>query len=110
MSDTGQIVYQAEKQACRAFPDPKGDGTQAGVKRNFQILPPLDFLAEFTQHKILQHCGLWQASAPRAPPDVDGLVLELEAAYSDSSIGSSDQADPSQELTYVDIDTFLASF
>ncbi len=60
--------------------------------------------------KILQHCGLWQASAPRAPPDVDGLVLELEAAYSDSSIGSSDQADPSQELTYVDIDTFLASF
>ena len=50
VSDTGQIVYQAEKQACRAFPDPKGDGTQAGVPRNFQILPPLDFLAEFTQH------------------------------------------------------------
>jgi hypothetical protein len=50
VSDSGQIVYQAEKQACRAFPDPKGDGTQAGVKRNFQILPPLDFLAEFTQH------------------------------------------------------------
>jgi hypothetical protein len=40
-----QIVYQAEKQACRAFPDPQGDGTQAGVLRNFQILPPLDFLA-----------------------------------------------------------------
>jgi len=50
VSDTGQIVYQAKKQACRALPDPKGDGTQAGVKRNFQILPPLDFLAEFTQH------------------------------------------------------------
>jgi len=45
VSDTGQVVYQAEKQACRAFPDPKGDGTLAGVKRNFQILPPLDFLA-----------------------------------------------------------------
>ena len=45
VSDSGQAVYQAEKQACRAFPDPKGDGTQAGVKRNFQILPPLDFLA-----------------------------------------------------------------
>jgi len=27
VSDTGQVVYQAEKQACRAFPDPKGDGT-----------------------------------------------------------------------------------
>ena len=50
VSATGQVVYQAEKQACRAFPDPQGDGTQAGVKRNFQVLSPLDFLAEFTQH------------------------------------------------------------
>ena len=50
VSETGQVVYQAEKQACRAFPDPKGDGTRAGVKRNFQILSALDFLAEFTQH------------------------------------------------------------
>ena len=197
VSDTGQIVYQAEKQACRAFPDPKGDGTQAGVKRNFQILPPLDFLAEFTQHippkgshliryygfysnksrgirkkaaasaessaaedasvaaanrcsqtwamlikrvyevdplccpecggemkvvsfieppqtdvieDILKHCGLWQSSSPRAPPDAEGLVLELDAAYSANSIGSPDHADTTQELTYVDIDTFLASF
>ena len=45
VSDTGQVVYQAEKRACRAFPDPKADGTQPGVKRNFQILSPLDFLA-----------------------------------------------------------------
>ena len=59
---------------------------------------------------ILHHCGLWQSSTPRAPPDADGLVLELDAAYSDSSISSSDQAAPSQELTYVDIDTFLSSF
>ncbi len=54
--------------------------------------------------------GLWQASTPRAPPDVDGLVLEMDAAYSTSSIRSQVQADQSQELTYVDIDTFLASF
>ena len=59
---------------------------------------------------ILKHCGLWQSRAPRAPPDVAGLVLELDAAYSGSSIDSSDQTDESQELTYVDIDTFLASF
>ena len=39
--------------------------------------------------KILRHCGLWHASAPRAPPDMDGLVHELD---------------------YVDIDTFLATF
>ena len=37
-------------------------------------------------------------------------VLELDAAYSDSSVDSPDQADQSQELTYVDIDTFLESF
>ena len=44
VSDTGQVVYQSEKQACRAFPDPQGDGTRVGVKRNFQILSALDFL------------------------------------------------------------------
>ena len=178
VTETGQVVYKAEKQACRAFPDQNGDGIASGPKRNFQILSPLDFLAEFTQHippkgshliryygwysnksrgmrkkaeaahgatsspegdapreaparcsqtwamlikrvyemdpmvcpqcggemkvvafidppqsevieKILRHCGLWQASAARAPPDVDGVVHELE---------------------YVDIDTFLATF
>ena len=60
--------------------------------------------------KILRHCGLWQPSTPRAPPEVDGFVLELDAAYSDSSIGSLDQADESQDLTYVDIDPFLGTF
>ena len=59
---------------------------------------------------ILKHCGLWQASAPRAPPDVEDLVLELDAGFADSSWESVDQADEPQELTYVDIDTFLASF
>ena len=43
--------------------------------------------------------GLWQTSAPRAPPDADGWVQELDSA-------SSDQL---QELTYVDMDTFLAT-
>jgi hypothetical protein len=208
VSDTGQVVYKAEKQACQAFPDQNGDGTQVGPIRNFQILSPLDFLAEFTQHippkgahlfryygvysnksrgmrkkaevetsaepsteheenastaaatrcsqtwamlikrvyeidpMVCSQCGgemkivsfidppqngvierilhghrraalvdgLWQASAPRAPPDLDGLVLELDAAYSDSTIGSPDQVAQSQELTYVDIDTFLTTF
>jgi len=44
------VVYKAEKEACRPFPDPEDAGLGRGVKRNFQILSPLDFLAEFTQH------------------------------------------------------------
>lgn len=191
VSDTGQVIYQAEKQACRAFPDPKGDGRRAGVPRNFQILSPLDFLAEFTQHrpslrsgarpkgshliryygwysnksrgvrkkteaeasaassseavasaaaatrcsqtwamlikgvyevdplscpecggqmkvvsfieppqsdvieKILQHCGLWRSRSARAPPGVQELVLELDAALADSALESADRADES---------------
>ena len=54
--------------------------------------------------------GLWQSSTPRVPPDADGLVLELDDAYSASSIDSPGRADQSQELTFVDIDTFLSSF
>lgn len=59
---------------------------------------------------ILTHCGLWQPSRSRVPPDVQGLVLELDAAYANRAIDSGDQADSSQELTYVDIDTFLENF
>jgi hypothetical protein len=160
---------------------------QTGPSRNFQILSPLDFLAEFTQHippkgshiiryfgwysnksrgmrkkaeeaaetlsqgnacvlpparcsqtwamlikrvyeidplvcsrcggemkivsfidppqngvieKILRHCGLWQASAPRGPPDPVGLAHDLDSEYMDQP----------PELTYVDMDSFLATF
>ena len=54
--------------------------------------------------------GLWQSRSPRAPPDADELVLELDAAYSGNSLDTPVEADECQELTYVDIDTFLASF
>ncbi|MCU0978301.1 MAG: hypothetical protein MUF25_03930, partial [Pirellulaceae bacterium] len=35
--------------ACRAFPDPQRDELARGPQRNFQILDPLEFLAEFTR-------------------------------------------------------------
>ena len=54
--------------------------------------------------------GLWQALSARAPPEVEDLVLDLDASYSDSSTGFSDPTDQPQELTYVDIDTFLENF
>ena len=50
VTGTGQVVYKAEKDACRRFPDPRGGDLATGIKRNFQVLGPLEFLAEFTQH------------------------------------------------------------
>jgi len=60
--------------------------------------------------QILRHCGLRQSAAPRAPPDVEDLGLELDAAYAGNSIDSRNQTESSQEWTYVDSDTFLAHF
>ena len=50
VSESGQVIYKSEKASCRFFPDSGGDGIKSGPKRNYQILCPLDFLAEFTQH------------------------------------------------------------
>ncbi len=58
--------------------------------------------------KILRHCGLWQESACRTPPDVDGLVKGLDFCFSDRQVVPP-EPDQAQELTNVDIDTFLAT-
>jgi hypothetical protein len=44
------VIYKAEKDACRAFPEPQTNEFARGPTRNFQILSPLAFPAEFTQH------------------------------------------------------------
>ena len=44
-------------------------------------------------------------SAPRLPPDVESLVYDLDGCFSVSHAGSCDQT---RELTFVDMDTFLA--
>ncbi len=49
--------------------------------------------------KILRHCGLWQAAPTRAPPDGAGSADRQTASF-----------DEARELTYVDIDTFEATF
>ena len=93
-----QRVYEVDPLCC-----PECGGQMKVVSF---IEPPQPEVIE----AILKHGGLWRSRSPRAPPDVDELVLELDAAYADNSLDSGDQADPSQELTYVDIDTFLANF
>ncbi|MBC8871338.1 MAG: hypothetical protein H8E44_18080 [Planctomycetes bacterium] len=57
--------------------------------------------------KTLRHCGLWRGSAPRPPPDVAGLVHDLDGCFSDSPTGSCGQVG---ELTFVDMHTFEATF
>ncbi len=59
--------------------------------------------------KILRHCGLWQNRTSRAPPDVDGLVLDLDLGFSTTQ-KSTPEPNQGQEFTYQDIDTFLATF
>ena len=59
--------------------------------------------------KVLRHCGLWREPTSRAPPDIDGLVKVLDFCCSDRQVGPP-EPDQAQELTYVDIDTFLATF
>jgi hypothetical protein len=57
--------------------------------------------------KILRHCGLWRGSAPRPPPDVQGLLDDLHGCFSDSPTGSCDQAG---EPMFVDMQTFRDPF
>jgi hypothetical protein len=86
---TGQVIYKAEKDACRAFPDPQRDELARGTQRNFQILDPLEFLAEFTQHippqgaHLIRYYG-WYSNKAR------GMRRKHAAApASDSPAGSS---------------------
>jgi len=44
------VIYKAEHDGCRRFPEPASGDLKAGVNRNFQVFDPLDFLAEITQH------------------------------------------------------------
>jgi hypothetical protein len=56
--------------------------------------------------KILRHCGLWHPSTPRPPPARDGWGHDPDGE-ADRQTASSDEP---RELTYVDIDTFEATF
>jgi hypothetical protein len=85
VSDKGQVIYKAEKASCRSFPDPGGDGLQAGAKRNYQILSPLDFVAPLspqTGHAAYSRQGI--TSDPLL-----WLVLQQEPGDAEEGGGSS---------------------
>ncbi len=50
VTPAGKVIYKAEKDNCQTFPAPASRDLLPGVKRNFQVFEPLDFLAELTQH------------------------------------------------------------
>jgi hypothetical protein len=116
VSETGQVIYKAEKGACRAFPDPQDDELARGTRRNFQILDPLICprcsgqmkIVAFLEppqgdviEKILRHCGLWCPAAARAPPAGD---LRVHDPDSDSA------SQAPRELTFVDEASFWSTF
>ena len=91
-------VYEVDPLAC-----PQCGGVMKVVAF---IEPPQAEVIE----KILRHCGLWQdRPSSRAPPDVDELAQSLDTCYAGSQAGVP-QPVQAQEPTYVDIDTFLATF
>jgi hypothetical protein len=47
---SGRVVYRAEKSSPQRFPEPGSAALLPGVRRNFHVFEPLDFLAELVQH------------------------------------------------------------
>ncbi len=88
-------VYEIDPLAC-----PRCGGQMRVVA--FIEPPPRDVI-----EAILRHCGLGHTPAPRPPPNVEGLVHDLDGCFSDSQAAASHEPG---ELTYVDMDEFLATF
>ena len=46
LTDKGKVLYRTGKSAALAFPILGNEKLTAGIKRNFEMFEPLDFLAE----------------------------------------------------------------
>jgi len=90
VTDSGQVIYRAEKPECRPFPKPASRDLFGGVPRNFQVFDALDFLAEVTQHipdkgeHLVRYYGWYShrcrgvraAQSGDNPPRIDRRLLE----------------------------------
>ena len=86
-------VYQLDPLAC-----PKCGGQMKVIAF---IEPPQGDVIE----KILRHGGLWHSSSARAPPPEDGSLHDA-----DRDGDRQKASDEPRELTFVDQDTFWATF
>ena len=50
VTDNGKVIYRSGKSQCLCFPEQGDEQLKAGTLRNFQVVEPLEFLAEVTQH------------------------------------------------------------
>ena len=50
VTDEGTVLYKTEHNRMARFPEAASQDLLAGLRRNFQVSDPLDFLAELTQH------------------------------------------------------------
>ena len=79
VSNTGQVVYQAEKQACRAFPDPQVDGLES--RRAAEFPDPLPARVSRRVHSADSTEGI-----PSCP--LLWLVFEQEPGHAEEGSGS----------------------
>ena len=50
ITNDGKILYRAGKAECIPFPKTGDKDLSSGMRRNYEVYDPLDFLAEVTQH------------------------------------------------------------
>jgi len=50
LTDDGKVLYRASNPNCIPFPKTGDSELAAGMRRNYEVFDPLDFLAEVTQH------------------------------------------------------------
>jgi len=97
LNPDGKVVYRAEKAECRPFPVPGDERLRQGVKRNFEVFDPLDFIAEITQHipdpgaQQIRYYGWYSnksrgqrakaANAAAKPPAVQPVIEDHDTAY-----------------------------
>ena len=81
-------VYEIDPMVC----------SQCGGK--MEIISFIDPPQNEVLEKILKHCHLWKASAPRGPPDPIDMDHDLDSGF----------VHQASELTFIDMDTFLSTF
>jgi len=93
VTESGQVIYKTEHGDCQKFPDPASDTLKSGISRNFEILEPLDFLAEITQHipeprvHTINYFGWYsnKSRGMRAKQNVDSVVKEYLTIHEDDT-------------------------